>query len=395
MKFSKGHKLFLASNTIVAFSMAVSSTFFNIFVYRYTSSSIEMMILFNAIKYLTVPGAFVIGAYLTKKISLLRIFGISMLMYMFMLIAAITLSTYKVIGYIPFVLLIGILWGIGDGLYWMSFNSLQQILMKGKIRTRFIAIYSSLSGAASIAAPTFSTMSIGLFGIKGYLFIFTIILVYYITAFSLILKIDLPKDENINIDFLNKVEYKKYKKLKFNFVLNTIVGFREGIGISFLSLMYINAFNNNDIFYGSFTTAAAILLVFSNYAAGRIYHSNYKNIFFIISSFMLVTASCFFGIVNSKVSAVAYGIIYNLTFPMYYIPITVLSFSIIDYCSKTRGEIYVNMTAREAGINFGRLISLLTTLICVKLFNNGLNFAFTVTNFTIIIVVLLCYTYKK
>jgi len=232
--------------------------------------------------------------------------------------------------------------------------------------------------------------------LSGYPIIFMIITVNFIMACLLVMKIHITHEEHISINIFKKMRFKKYPSLKFNFWLCTLYSFGDGINISLISIIYINAFNNDSIFYGKFAIVLALLMILSNFISGKIVQKKqYKNILFIFAALAIMLSGSFLGIINSKESAIVYGVFYNLTSSFYFIPLVVMSFGIINNCSKNESDMYINITTREAALNLGRILALFLTLILNNLFANGLYLALVITNFCFLLTSIIYSKYGK
>lgn len=396
MKFNKGQKLFLTANTIAGFGMTVSNIFFNLYVYRYTNSSVNMIIFFNIVKYFAAQSAFMTGSFIANKKNPMRVFNIGMLMFVSMLVFAIVMGSIGTMSSILYVILVGIMWGAGEGFYWLSFNSIQQLLVEDNSRSKFFATVNILSGSTRLLAPVFSTFIISIFGLSGYPMIFMIITVNFIIACLLVMKIHIKYEEHISINIFDKMRFKKYPSLKFNFCMCTLYSFGDGITVALISIIYINAFNNDSIFYGKFAIVLALLVILSNFIAGKTTQKKkYKNILFIFAAIAIMLSGTLLGIMNSKESAIIYGIFYNMTAPFYHIPLVVMSFGIINSCSKNKSDMYVNITMREAALNLGRILALSLTLMLNNIFANGLYLALVITNSCFLITSIIYSKYGK
>jgi MFS family permease len=394
MEFDKRQKLFFAANTIISLGMAISITFFNIFIYRYTNNSLNMMILLNCIRFGFLPFVFAMGSIFSRRIGIIKLFAMSMVSYIIMLVSAIVLSSENVLQPVMFIILIGLMWAFSEGLYYLCSNMLQQILAEDRKRASFVSIATALTSVASIVAPMLSTFLISIFGQAAYAMIFIIIALFDVIAFVIAVKIDVPKEENLKIKFIEKGIFKKQPKLKSDFLMNVTFGFRDGIQFGLISIMYINAFKNNDVFYGIFSTVIAAFTILSYTMASRIYKRSHKNKPFIICSVFMVVSACIFGINGSMISAIIYGIIFNLTVGICNVPIVTKSFKAIEECSKGHGDRLVNTTRREFAINLGRVLSLISSLILSNLFDNGVNIAFTISFLSMVVSTIFYYKHK-
>lgn len=393
--FEKNHKVFFVANTLVSFAMAIAGVFFNIFVYRYTDSSMESMLIFNIIKYIVVPLFFMCGAYLTQRVSVTKIYGLSMICYVAMIVVAVVSSALNILSPSLFILIIGIIWGAAEGLYWMVFNSLQQIIAEDSIRAKFIATYNGLGAIASIVAPLVSTLLIERFSENGYIIIFIIVAIFYMIAFGTIINIKIKEEEKKAVKFFDKKRYKKYRNFKRDILMNGMLGFKESIALSFLGILYINAFGDNDVFYGFFNTAIAIIGIGANFLAGKIYAHDHKKNWFIISSVITIIVGCIFGMYSSMNTAIIYGVVAGMFSALHYIPIAVKSFNLINKNSEDKTDMYVLVTIREAAINIGRILSLLIAYGLVKFISNGINVAFVISNISILVLVWLYLSYGE
>ncbi len=376
--FNSNHKAFFVSNTLVAFANAIVAIFFNVSLYRYTNNSLEMMVIFNALKYLIVPLFFFVGSYLTNKVKINHLYSTSILVYILMIMVMITADSYISNKWIT-IILIALIWGIADGLYWLSFNGIQQLITSDELRSRFISMYSALAAIACIIAPAVSSYLLLHSGNGAYVLIFIIAAMSYFLASISIAKISLAASgEKIN-----------YKRLKDAVVLDDVLmnfslGFKEAVGLSFLGILYVTVFNHHDLMYSLFSTAIAITGVLGNYLSAHVYKNDIKKRYFISSSLLIIGCGCFFGIQYSILSALIYGIVSNLLAGLHYVPIAVKSFNLINEKSTTSSDVYGLLTIREFAINIGRITSLMLAYYLMIKFEDGILIAFMMSHVSII-----------
>ena len=129
---------------------AMSAVFMNVYLYAYTGSLVVMSV------------------YTMVRIGLFPFFF--------------TLAAQDQFAVAPqLVYVVAALTGVGEGLFWLSLNSLNQIVSSPQSRSRFLAGVGICNNISAIAAPLVSTLTIdtAVSDTAGYVEIFKLVLVIY------------------------------------------------------------------------------------------------------------------------------------------------------------------------------------------------------------------------
>jgi len=188
-------KKMVFSQTIYSIFKSFVMVFVNIYLWR-TGESIEGVALFNLFNFV----AAFLSFYLANRIALINMklnyIGSSLAFISLFIIAAIFQE-----GINDYAILIGVLGGIGDGLFFFNMNFYQAYQLDREEADQFMSMVGMVTKASSIGTPAVSGFVIGRFGFTAMVYVLLVLL-----AAQMVNAISLPKT---NIQYMFKVNFKK------------------------------------------------------------------------------------------------------------------------------------------------------------------------------------------
>ena len=155
---TKNEKLCILCNALYTLTSGMSAVFMNVFLYTYTGSLIVMAI-YTCIHIALMPICFTIAGKMALKIH----YGITLSIGLFFLVIQLLFVLYcnELFGiYHYYVYIVAIFFGIGEGFYYLSLNTLHQLVTTPQSRNLFIGVGGVLNNIASVVAPLLATFVI-------------------------------------------------------------------------------------------------------------------------------------------------------------------------------------------------------------------------------------------
>lgn len=188
-------KKMVFSQTVYSIFKSFIMVFVNIYLWR-TGESIQGVALFNLFNFI----AAFLSFYLANKIALKNMkfnyIGSSLAFISLFIITAVFQE-----GINDYAILIGILGGIGDGLFFFNMNVYQAYQLDREEADQFMSMVGMVTKASAIGTPAVSGFVIERFGFNAMVYVLLLLL-----GAQMINAISLPKT---NIDYMFKVNFKR------------------------------------------------------------------------------------------------------------------------------------------------------------------------------------------
>ncbi len=257
-RLSKDATTLLIIGLLFMAGLTIASTFVNVYLIRLTNN-MGLMIMQNIANYAVLLGAFAFGTYYVKKGNMMTLLRVGLLAdiayYFLILILKERASRYLI--------WLGMFNGLGQGLYYFTFNILVAKLTAESERSRFFSYQSSFSYIFGVLAPLVSGMIIVRFSeLSGYYVLFAVSVAVFVLAIIFSLKLSsVQADERYQIAPVLKLKNNRYWDT--NKYLNFSFGMREALYAQFFTVFcYLIVANEQTI--GTMNSMMSLIAVFSS-----------------------------------------------------------------------------------------------------------------------------------
>jgi len=345
--------LFTAGGTL-------ANIFMNIFLIRTTDSI--LLILFTAISFaIATLASFLWGTHLLSKVNVTKIFrmGIFATWIYFLLLLVLQNFIRQLI--IP----LGIINGIGTGLYWCGFNLLLNRLVDDDNRGRFFGLQNVFSNLIGIFIPSVSGFVIVLFDdLTGYYILFACAVCMLFIAFMLSFKLKGFKSNQV-LKPLKALRKKGNIYWDTNKWYSLSWGFGQNI---YMQIFILLAFSitGSELRLGNYQTLMAVLSFFSALLiTQRINPRNRENIHLIaaiVNLIVLINLAIFANEIVLIITFIAIGIV--STWAQNISQASKFQLALLSEDEFTKDEYLV---ATEFPLALGRILGLVTALFVVAI----------------------------
>lgn len=359
----KNAKILLVVSALFAFAAGLSGIFVNVFFWKQTSNFI-VIVIYNLIIYVTTVVAFILAGILAKKRNGIWSLRIGLMIYA--LFYALILFVGK--KDIKYIFLLGIVYGMAAGFYWLAYNTLSFDFTHINNRDTYNGFNGSCSGIAAAVAPITSAYIISSFsGIKGYKVVFSMTFAIFIILFliSTIL--------NCN-NYSSKLDFKKalrgngdqWKIIRKSTVL---WGFRDVIIVFIINILIIQA-TNSELSLGKFTLVASLISSSSFMLVQRIIKPCKRKLSIFVGTIGSFLAIWALVVSISYKTLFIYMIMDAFFLPFFTIQLSSSTFNAIDEVNEgdMRIEYIIN---KDIALNSGRIISSVILIILLSTFKNS------------------------
>ncbi|HPW53017.1 MAG TPA: MFS transporter [Erysipelotrichaceae bacterium] len=387
---TKNEKLLISCSVLFALASGMSAVFMNVFLYTYTGS-LTVMALYTCIRMSIFPFSFTIAGKMARKISYGVTLSIGLIFLFYQLFFVLQFNYLFSINH-NLIFLAAILSGLGEGFYYLSFNTLNQLVTSPETRADFLSISGILSNISNVAAPLISTFIISLSGsdINGYLNIFKIVLVVY--GFISLLGIRIKaKGSSARFSVLKALTFQKDRQWRYVLLSHFLYGFRDSLILSLTGILVYNATNSSGSFYGKLLAFFSLLTIIAYAFASKLIKKHNRIKYYTYGAIFLSSASIILILFPNIYGALYYGIVNAIASPFYNVPFAIITMNALSDYSKTE-NLAGRIIAKEAYLTVSRCLGLLFIVLCEKVFPGNTYLYVSVLTLSVSPIILVIYS---
>ncbi len=394
--FSPQETKMIIINGIYTLAQTMTAVFVNVYLYSYTKSLITMTA-YTMVRFAFFPIAFYLGAQIGRKWRL----SISLTSGLLFIIGGllILLSVRQEIAQFPsLIYLIGLIFGIGEGMYWLSINSLNQIVTSKHSRNNYISALGVFNSISNIAAPLIAATIVLLAksDIQGYIIIFEVVIVLYVFISFLATQIFVPiKKERFTV--FDKVIHVIDRQWHYIIQSHVLYGIRDALVLSLMGLLIYKATGGSGSFYGQLMAVFSVISILSYLIANQMIRRYNLLRLFRYGAFFVSLSTIVFALIPNLWGALFYGVVASMFAPLYVNPFQMITMDTIsDYMEKDNILGYV--IAKEIALTTGRLVGLMVVIILSVILSESLFLPFAIilcSLFPLILVLYATYYHRR
>ena len=338
---SGNERLLILINCFYNLANAMSAVFMNVYLYAYTGSLVVMSI-YTIVRIGLYPFFFTIGGKWAQKHRFSQTLTVGLIFIMFSLLFVLGASDgFEQIPQLVYV--VAALVGIGEGLYWLSINSLNQIVSTAETRSLFISDIGIFNNLSAIIAPLISTFIIELAGsdTAGYVEIFKIVLVIYGLIALLSTRIS-ARSANRGFSVLKRM---KLDDPQWRYCM--ISTFLYGSGSA----------------YGKLLAVFAVLTILAYAWVSRTMRRRNRMRYYQIGAVLIASSTIVLVLWPTLAGAVYYGVVNAIATPMYANPYQIIMMNAIQDYAETE-NIVGRVIAKESYLSIGRCLGMVMIVLC-------------------------------
>ena len=374
LTMSRQEKSTILLNTIFNFCASLVSTFISVYLYIYTNS-IPMMCLYIIIRIGCFPIFFILGTKLVKKHPFTLTYTIGLTLITCALVYALAgTPLFEISPY--YVLIAAAIVGSGEGFYYFSANTCNQIVSNDETRAKFYVYNSVFNTIGSLFAPVFATFVLNSVEdeMQGYRILLYVIVTVFIIVIFVALKIN-TKSRDVNSSVRKSLKLKGDKKWRDHNIAVFCYGLRDGLGLNTINLLVYRAAGNGGT-YSKVQTLFSFVGIIAYYSTKHLLNRTYIKTTMQAGVFFRVVSTLILLYIPTMGGAITYGLINTLAAAFYDNSYNFLSAQII---ASYQEEMTVRVVARETYLSLGRITSMCVVLLCYALLPENLYLLVSVT----------------
>lgn len=349
-------------NTVFNFGATLVANFIYVYLYIYTKS-IPMMCLYIICRIGMFPIFFILGSKIVKKHPFTITYTIGLALITCALVY--TLMAGDLFERNPYyVLIAATIIGIGEGFYYFSANTCNQIVSTVESRSTFLSYNGFFNNIASLFAPVFASFVLGTSSteISGYKTILITIIIIFVFVILVALSMNKRSEDNDShvhkaLSLRNDSQWRDHNLAVFFF------GLRDGLGLNTISLLLYNASGESNT-YSRLSVLFSVITIVTFRVINRFIQRDKIDKTFKIGVVLKIVSTYALVFIPNIVGALIYGIINAFAAVLFDHSYNYLSATIIG---RYPGEMTARVVARETYLSISRCLSMLFVLICYKL----------------------------
>lgn len=360
IELNRDIELLLIIGGLYALSIALSNTFVNVYLWKQSEDFMNLAV-YNLFVVIMQPLTFILAGRWAKKIDrviVLRL-GVIFLSVFFTTVLMLGENAGK------YIVVLGVLLGIGYGFYWLSFNVLTFEITEPETRDFFNGFLGLLTSLAGMVGPIFAGVVITYMEkLTGYKVIFSFSLVLFVVAVVLsffLKRRSAQGDYHLYDVFQVKKDYLPWKSILW---ANFFQGLREGSFI-FVIVVWVFVTTGSELALGTFGLIASTTSFITYYIVGRFLSKKYRKKAILIGGAILYAAVFLIVFELSFARLITYGVVISVAYPLLLVPYLSLTYDVIGSAWKAREMRIEYIVIRELYLNAGRIVSILVLLFAI------------------------------
>ena len=348
-------------NTIFNFGASLVSTFISVYLYIYTKS-IPMMCLYIIVRIGMFPIFFILGNKIVKKYPFTVTYTIGLTLITCALVYALMAGKlFEQNAY--YVLIAAAIVGTGEGFYYFSANTCNQIVSTLQSRSLFLSYNGLFNNVSSLLAPIFANIVLANSEteISGYkIILLTIIIVFIIVIFVALTINKRSEDVDSHVHTALKLDDKQWRDHNIAVMM---YGLRDGLGLNTISLLVYNAAGSSGV-YSKLNVLFTFITILTYRVINRFLQRDKIDKTFKLGVVLKIVSTYSLIFFPSIPGAIVYGVGNAFAAVLFDNSYNYLSAVIIG---RYQGEMTVRVVAKETYLSLSRCISMLFVLTCYQL----------------------------
>lgn len=389
---SRNEKILLIVNALYFIAGTMSAVFVNVYLYAFTGS-IYAMTAYAMIRFSLFPIGFIVAGILARKTSL----SVSLTTGLLIIVSA--LATLLTVNHLfeanpETIYGLGLIFGLGEGMYWFSVNNLNLTASSKETRPRFVALGGIFNSIAMIIAPFAATQIVRLSStdVAGYLVIFQVVIVLQTIAALLSTQV---KVEAIKQSYTLLDKFKPGKDAQWRYILNNhlFLGIRDSLTLVLSGLLIYKATGGSGSMYGNLLTFFAGLNIVSNFVASKLITRHNRIKMYIMGAVLLFSSTMVLVLVPTLWGAIYFGVVNALGAPFFINPFMIISMNAMsDYMPQE--SVYGRAIVKEVFLNGGRVLGMGSILFFATILPEPYSLIVSVTICSSFALILVSYAYR-
>jgi MFS transporter, YQGE family, putative transporter len=364
IELTKDLALLLIIGGLYSLSIALSNTFVNIYLWK-QSGELADLAMYNLSIVVAQPLTFILAGRWAKKIDRVIVLRIGVIFLALFYVTVLLVGTKAS----DFLLLLGVLLGIGYGFYWLAYNVLTFEITEPETRDFFNGFLGILGSVGGMIGPVAAGFIISkLEKLTGYTVVFGLSLGLFSVAvlLSFFLK---RRPAHGKYWFRRIITERKHDK-NWRMITNAhfFQGLREGVFVFIVSVFVFIA-TDSEMALGTYGLINSGISFLAYFFVSRMLKKEYRKQAILVGGIILFIAIFLIVFQVSYFRLLLYAALIAVAYPLLLVPYASMTYDVIGRGWKAAEMRIEYIVVRELFLNLGRVTSILLFLASIHVFN--------------------------
>ncbi|MBS8264914.1 MFS transporter [Mesobacillus boroniphilus] len=364
IELTKDLALLLIIGGLYSLSIALSNTFVNIYLWK-QSGELADLAMYNLSIVVAQPLTFILAGRWAKKVDRVIVLRIGVIFLALFYVTVLFVGTKAS----DFLLLLGVLLGIGYGFYWLAYNVLTFEITEPETRDFFNGFLGILGSVGGMIGPVAAGFIISrLEKLTGYTVVFGLSLGLF--SIAVLLSFFLKRRPANGKYWFRRIITERKNDKNWRMVTNAhfFQGLREGVFVFIVSVFVFIA-TDSEMALGTYGLINSGISFLAYYFVSRMLKKEYRKKAILVGGMLLFIAIFLIVFQVSYFRLLLYAALIAVAYPLLLVPYASMTYDVIGRGWKAAEMRIEYIVVRELFLNLGRIASILLFLASIHLFN--------------------------
>ncbi|MBT2636534.1 MULTISPECIES: MFS transporter [unclassified Bacillus (in: firmicutes)] len=364
IELTKDLALLLIIGGLYSLSIALSNTFVNIYLWK-QSGEIADLAMYNLSIVVAQPLTFILAGRWAKKVDRVIVLRIGVIFLALFYVTVLLVGTKAS----DFLLLLGVLLGIGYGFYWLAYNVLTFEITEPETRDFFNGFLGILGSVGGMIGPIAAGFIISrLEKLTGYTVVFGLSLGLF--SIAVLLSFFLKRRPARGKYWFQRIIAERKHDKNWRMVTNAhfFQGLREGVFVFIVSVFVFIA-TDSEMALGTYGLINSGISFLAYYFVSRMLKKEHRKKAILVGGIILFLAIFLIVFQVSYFRLLLYAALIAVAYPLLLVPYASMTYDVIGRGWKAAEMRIEYIVVRELFLNLGRVASILLFLAAIHIFN--------------------------
>ncbi|MCM3571893.1 MFS transporter [Mesobacillus subterraneus] len=364
IELTKDLALLLIIGGLYSLSIALSNTFVNIYLWK-QSGELADLAMYNLSIVVAQPLTFILAGRWAKKVDRVIVLRIGVIFLALFYVTVLLVGTKAS----EFLLLLGVLLGIGYGFYWLAYNVLTFEITEPETRDFFNGFLGILGSVGGMIGPIAAGFIISrLEKLTGYTVVFGLSLGLF--SIAVLLSFFLKRRPAHGKYWFQRIIAERKHDKNWRMVTNAhfFQGLREGVFVFIVSVFVFIA-TDSEMALGTYGLINSGISFLAYFFVSRMLKKEHRKKAILVGGIILFLAIFLIVFQVSYFRLLLYAALIAVAYPLLLVPYASMTYDVIGRGWKAAEMRIEYIVVRELFLNLGRVASILLFLAAIHIFN--------------------------
>ncbi|WLR56329.1 MFS transporter [Mesobacillus subterraneus] len=364
IELTKDLALLLIIGGLYSLSIALSNTFVNIYLWK-QSGELADLAMYNLSVFIAQPLTFILAGRWAKKVDRVIVLRIGVIFLALFYVTVLIVGTKAS----EFLLILGVLLGIGYGFYWLAYNVLTFEITEPETRDFFNGFLGILGSVGGMIGPVAAGFIISrLEKLTGYTVVFGLSLGLF--SIAVLLSFFLKRRPAHGKYWFQRIITERKHNKNWRLVTNAhfFQGLREGVFV-FIVSVFVFVATDSEMALGTYGLINSGISFVAYFIVSRMLKKQHRKKAILVGGVLLFLAIFLLVFQVSYFRLLLYAALIAVAYPLLLVPYASMTYDVIGRGWKAAEMRIEYVVVRELFLNLGRIASIILFLVSTHMFN--------------------------